>query len=103
MSISLALVVGALGAVLGPTLARAASVLHRRWPSVGELSRGLLSWIPSPSGELALAPPGASSHPAHLGDVRERGDRRPERRRTVACTVGCASLFTLAAQHWGGT
>ena len=103
MPISLALVVGVLGAALGPTLARAASVLHRHWPSVGDLTRGLRVRTPSPSGEPALAPPGTSSRSGRLGDLRHHGDRRRERRRTVACTVACACLFTLAAQHWGGT
>src|SRR6478752_3403493 len=37
MPLLLALAVGALGAALGPTLARAAAVLHHRWPLAADL------------------------------------------------------------------
>jgi len=103
MPIPLALVIGALGAALGPTLARAASVMHRRWPSVAVLPRGLRPRIPFPSGELALAPADGRSRSAHPGDLGERGDQWRGRRRTAGCMVACACLFTLAARHWGGT
>src|SRR5262245_35031078 len=71
MRLTLALLVGAFGAALGPTLARAASVLYMMWPSAVDL------W--------------------------GRDGRGPGHARTAGCTVACASLFTLAALHWGGT
>jgi leader peptidase (prepilin peptidase)/N-methyltransferase len=98
-----ALVVGALGAALGPTLARAASVLHRRLPSARDLSPGLRRRTPFRPCELAPAAPDALSPAARLGDLGERGDQRLERRRIAGCVVACACLFTLAARHWGGT
>jgi leader peptidase (prepilin peptidase)/N-methyltransferase len=76
LPVVLALGLGALGSLLGPFLARVASVLHESYPSPALLlGRG----------------PGVPV------------EQIPDKRRSWACAVGCGLLFALAGLHWGAS